>query len=432
MRTEPNKSAIRVHQSFFILQFEADFLTELIYSNCTERLKLKIVVLGGGGHVGLPLCLVLANTGHDVIALDSSSTRVEMINNGVMPFLENGAQDILIDVLLKKKFLASLDYEVLRNAELIIVVIGTPVDEHLNPNPNEVLKLIKSCIKFLKSGQLLMLRSTLFPGVSEQVQEILISEGLRIEVAFCPERILEGEAVVELQSLPQIVGADSDLAYTRASGLFLSLGVEVVRLSLKEAELAKLFTNVWRYIKFATANQFWVMANDSGVDFSRVRTALTYNYPRAKDLPNAGFTAGPCLFKDTMQLGAFSNNNFQLGHAAMLVNEGIPLNLVRAIEKKHDLSLMTVGILGMAFKAESDDVRSSLSYKLKKILQFKAKQVLTTDPYVKSDPELLSIEEVLSRSDIIIIGAPHEIFKDIEFVCPVIDVWDFLGKGNLV
>jgi UDP-N-acetyl-D-mannosaminuronic acid dehydrogenase len=133
-----------------------------------------------------------------------------------------------------------------------------------------------------------------------------------------------------------------------------------------------------------------------------------------------------------MQLGAFSNNNFQLGHAAMLVNEGIPLNLIRAIEKRYELKSMTVGILGMSFKAESDDVRSSLSYKLKKILQFKSHEVLTADPYVKTDPELIEVAEVLKRSDLIIIGAPHECFKNLKFNSPVIDVWDFLGKGNLI
>ncbi|EQD32751.1 nucleotide sugar dehydrogenase, partial [mine drainage metagenome] len=154
---------------------------------------------------------------------------------------------------------------------------------------------------------------------------------------------------------------------------------EIVELEPEEAELAKLFTNTWRYIKFATANQLYMIANDFGLDYDRIRTALAHNYPRAQDLPGAGLAAGPCLLKDTMQLAAFNNNQFTLGHSAMLINEGLPLYTVARLEQRFDLSQMTVGILGMAFKGESDDIRSSLSYRLKRILQFKSKRVLCTD-----------------------------------------------------
>ena len=153
-----------------------------------------------------------------------------------------------------------------------------------------------------------------------------------------------------------------------------------MHLEPEEAELAKLFTNTWRYIKFAAANQFYMIANDRGVDFEKVRKGLTQDYPRASDMPGAGFAAGPCLFKDTMQLAAFSDNMFGLGHSAMLVNEGLPLYIVSRLEKRFDLANLTVGILGMSFKAESDDIRSSLSYKLRRVLKFKAKAVLCDRP----------------------------------------------------
>ena len=105
----------------------------------------------------------------------------------------------------------------------------------------------------------------------------------------------------------------------------------------EEAELAKLFTNTWRYIKFAAANQFYMMANDRGLDFERIRQGIALDYPRAADLPGAGFAAGPCLLKDTMQLAAFSDNTFALGHSAMLVNEGLPLYLVSRLEESMPL-----------------------------------------------------------------------------------------------
>jgi UDP-N-acetyl-D-mannosaminuronic acid dehydrogenase len=202
-----------------------------------------------------------------------------------------------------------------------------------------------------------------------------------------------------------------------------------VALSPEEAELAKLFTNVWRYIKFATANQLYMMANDQGLDFERIRHGLAEDYPRAADMPSAGFAAGPCLFKDTMQLAAYNQNNFPLGHAAMAVNEGMPLYLVHRIEQQYDLSDMTVGILGMAFKGGSDDIRSSLSYKLKRILAFKADAVLCTDPYVRVDSDLHPFDEVLRSSDLLVIAAPHPEYRDLVTDKPVADIWNILGAG---
>jgi UDP-N-acetyl-D-mannosaminuronic acid dehydrogenase len=199
-------------------------------------------------------------------------------------------------------------------------------------------------------------------------------------------------------------------------------------LAPEEAELAKLFTNTWRYIKFAAANQFWMMCNDFGLDFETVRHAIRYDYPRAADLPGAGFAAGPCLLKDTMQLAAFNNNNFVLGHSAMLINEGLPLYLVSRLEERYTLADLSVGILGMAFKAGSDDPRESLSYKLRKILQMRARETLCADPYVVDD-RLVPQEQVLERADLLIIGVPHPEYRDLMTDKPVADLWGITGNG---
>ena len=269
----------------------------------------------------------------------------------------------------------------------------------------------------------------MFPGVTALVEKMLAGLGLQIEVAFCPERIAEGKAMTELFELPQIISSRTPAGAKRASALFGRLTGKLVVMSPEEAELAKLFTNVWRYIKFATANQLYMMANEQGLDFDRIRRGLAEDYPRAADMPAAGFAAGPCLFKDTMQLAAFNHNNFPLGHAAMAVNEGLPLYVVHRLEGQFDLASMTVGILGMAFKAGSDDIRSSLSYKLKRILAFKADAVLCTDPYVTVDPDLLPLEEVLARSDLLVVGAPHPEYRGLVVDKPAADIWDVLGNG---
>jgi UDP-N-acetyl-D-mannosaminuronic acid dehydrogenase len=395
----------------------------------SDEFERDVVVIGGGGHVGLPLAIAFADRGARVAIYDVSEEAVERVNAARLPFDEPGALPLLERAVASGRLTASTDPAVVGTAEHVVVVIGTPVDEHLNPNQTAIPRALSGCAPYLRDSQLLVLRSTVFPGVTALVEKMIVGLGVSIEVAFCPERIAEGKAMTELFELPQIVSARSPQGMDRAVKLFSLLTDTVVELTPEEAELAKLFTNVWRYIKFAAANQFYMMANDRGLDFERIRKGLSQDYPRAADMPGAGFAAGPCLFKDTMQLAAFNHNNFALGHTAMTINEGLPLYLVHRLEQKYDLSSMTVGILGMAFKGDSDDIRSSLSYKLKRILEFKADAVLTADPYVTVDPRLLPQEEVIARSDLLVIATPHVQYRGLVTDKPVADIWNVLGSG---
>ena len=388
------------------------------------------VVVGGCGHVGLPLGISLAASGEPTVAFDINGAAAELVNSGQLPFVEPGARQVLEQTLNDGSFSATTEPNCISDADTVIVVIGTPVDEHLNPDPDAVVRAIDECVPFLRNGQLIVLRSTIFPGVTARIERHLRLKGLDVDVVFCPERIAEGYAMTELRTLPQIVGARTPEAFARGSEVFEKLGVECIQTTPEEAELAKLFTNTWRYIKFAIANQFFMMSERAGLDYESIRKAITYNYPRAADLPSAGFAAGPCLLKDTMQLAAFSNNSFHLGHSAMLINEGLPLFLVEQLEAEHDLSDMTVGLLGMAFKGDSDDNRSSLSYKLRRILRFRAKEVLAADPFVANDQTLHSHDEVMERSDIIVIGAPHSEYRSLVTDKPVIDVWNIVGTSR--
>jgi len=392
---------------------------------------MKIVVVGGCGHVGLPLAVSLAATGTVVTAFDINPAAVSVVTSGNAPFYETGL-DSAIKETVGKTFFATTDGAVINSADVVVMIVGTPLDVHLNPDPNAVVQALAEITHHLKDGQLLVLRSTVFPGVTKRIEALLESSGIRISVAFCPERIVEGQAMKELRELPQIIGVRNENTFLAAKEVFDLLGVTSIRTSPEEAELAKLFTNTWRYIKFAAANQFWMMANSAGVEYENVRAAIRFEYPRAADLPGAGFAAGPCLFKDTMQLAAFSGNHFPLGNAAMLVNEGQPDYIVEKLKEKYTLSGLRVGILGMAFKGESDDSRSSLAYKLKRILKFNCVEVLTTDPYVKDDIDLLSEEIVLSNSDLLIIAAPHAHYQTLNLEKPIIDIWNLRGLGTSI
>jgi UDP-N-acetyl-D-mannosaminuronic acid dehydrogenase len=393
---------------------------------------LDAVVVGGCGHVGLPLGLCLADSGLSVALYDIDADLVALVRGGNMPFQEPGAPEVLQRVLASGALEVTDEAAAIARAENIIVVIGTPIDEHLNPAAHVVVDTVKEIGRHLRDGQLLILRSTVYPGVTALVETLIDQLGLDVDVAFCPERIAEGQAMTELRELPQIVAGRTPEALERAEKLFRILTEKTVELTPEEAELAKLFTNAWRYIKFAAANQFFMIANEFGSDFEKIRTALAFEYPRAADMPGAGFAAGPCLLKDTMQLAAFNNNNFALGQASMMINEGLPLYVISRVEKRFDLSAIAVGLLGMAFKANSDDIRDSLSYKLKRILKLKAQSVLCTDPHVTVDPELLSLREVLERADLLIIAAPHKEYADLSVATPIVDIWGVSGNGTRV
>ena len=392
----------------------------------------NLCVVGGCGHVGLPLAMAFARTGISVVAFDINPVAVDMVNGKTMPFDEPEAPAILSQIIDAGLFRASTDPAEVAQADAVIVVVGTPVDEHLNPDTQAVPDAVAALVPYLRDDQLLVLRSTVYPGVTRLVEERLAAHGMKTDVAFCPERIAEGKAFTELYSLPQIVSGRNPSAVTRATELFGLLTDSIVETTPEEAELAKLFTNTWRYIKFAAANQFYMIANEHGIDFEKVRHAITFDYPRANDMPGAGFAAGPCLFKDTMQLAAFNNNNFFLGHASMMVNEGLPMYLVDRMDRRFELKNLTVGILGMAFKAESDDIRSSLSYKLRRILRYKAANVLCTDPFVTTDPNLVLLEDVLAQADVLVIGAPHSAYRSLKPKQAVVDIWNLLGNGVLV
>ena len=391
---------------------------------------LDVVVLGGGGHVGLPLSLAFADAGLRVGIYDTNQATLDRIAAGEMPFLENGADELLRRILPTGRLTFGADGSIIERAETLVVVIGTPVDEFLGPSMTVFEKAVNQIAPHLRDGALVVMRSTVYPGTTGYVRQHLEEAGCHVDVAFCPERIAEGHALEELHTLPQIIGADDDRAAERAEALFEKLASKTIRTSTKEAELAKLFTNTWRYMKFAVANQFFMIADQAGVDYTNVLRAIREDYPRAQDLPGPGFAAGPCLFKDAMQLSAFTSDHFPLGQAAMQVNEGLPAYIVSALERRYGgLQGKTVGILGMAFKAESDDTRASLSYKLRKLLSWSGARVVCTDPYV-TDDRLTTLDCVLEESDILVLGAPHKEYRSLKIGGKdVVDIWGALGTG---
>jgi UDP-N-acetyl-D-mannosaminuronic acid dehydrogenase len=392
-----------------------------------------LTVVGGAGHVGIPLVLSFAAKGLTVNVNDLSVDNLAVLKSGRLPFIEHGAEELLLNALRDNRLIFTSSPDSVSKTGPVIVTIGTPVDEFLNPERHVVLDCIDALLPHLNDGQLLILRSTLYPGTTDSIAVHLRAKNRDLKVAFCPERIVQGYGIDELRRMPQIVSGTTPEATAEATALFGAIAPEIVTLDPIEAEFAKLFGNAYRYIEFAVTNQFYLIAQSAGLDYMRILKAMKQNYPRAKNIPTAGYSAGPCLMKDTLQLTAFARNEFSLGNAAMLVNEGLPLHVISDLRRRYNLSQMTVGLLGMAFKSEIDDIRASLSYKFKKVLKGIARDVLATDPLVTVDPDLLPLDDVIARSDILILCTPHSVYKTANLKGkPVVDVWGFLDHANVI
>jgi UDP-N-acetyl-D-mannosaminuronic acid dehydrogenase len=395
------------------------------------RKRLDVCVVGGAGHVGLPLSLVMADRGMRVLIYDTNDQTLAKIERGEMPFVEVGGDQLLRTALDSNALQFTSDASELGAVDNVIVAIGTPVDEYLNPNTKVIRHCLDQILSFVGDDQLIMLRSTLYPGTTNWLASQFRESGRHPLLAFCPERIVQGQAIKELPGMAQIVSGVTPEAEAKAAAFWSRISSHIVRLSPMEAEFAKLFCNAYRYIQFASANEFFMMATEAGVDFANICRGMKENYPRMRDFPSAGFAAGPCLLKDSMQLAAFARNRFSLGQAAMQVNEGLVLWLTNELSRRFPLASMTVGLLGMAFKAEIDDSRASLSYKLKKALLMRCHRVLGSDPMVTTDPTLIPIEELVDRSDLLILCTPHSQFRQLDLRGkPLIDIWGHRGDGS--
>ena len=381
----------------------------------------KICIVGGCGHVGIPLGLAFASKGFDVTLVDVNPRAVENINRAHLPFKEDGAEELLT-THVGKNLCATTDTDVVAKQDVVVFVTGTPVDEHLNPKIHDVMKVLNAYLPLLNRRQLIVLRSTIFPGVTRIVEEALKAKFGTANLAFCPERIVQGKGIEEIFNLPQLVSGVNKKAENAAAALFAAIAPKIIRIRPEEAELAKLMTNAWRYLEFAIANQFYMMVEKQGLDFYRILEAMKEDYPRARHFARAGLAAGPCLFKDTMQLSAFHSNEFFLGHSAMLVNEGLPNFLVSQLEEKMGGSLRgkKIGVMGLAFKADNDDIRESLSFKVKKLLEMKMADVLVTDEFV---PGTLPLGKFIKEADGIILGVPHSAYRKLKIKKPFVDCW---------
>jgi UDP-N-acetyl-D-mannosaminuronic acid dehydrogenase len=389
--------------------------------------SVDVAILGGAGHVGIPLALVLADEGFKTLIYDKNVYAVTQLGEGKLPYMEEGGEELLTKALKNKALMFSTEASSLKGCPNVIITVGTPVDEFHNPKISLLTRCLDEIFPHLDESQVLILRSTVPPGATRFCQNYLAQKGKNMSIAFCPERVVQGKGIEEIRSLPQLISGTDERAVATARKIFGKIGPEVIEVSTDEAEFGKLICNTYRYLEFAATNQLYMLVESYGLDYKKLLKAVKHNYPRLQRIPGPGLSAGPCLMKDTMQLSSLGKHRFPMGQLAVSINEGMPDYIIDRIARKFDLKGKKIGILGMAFKGDCDDIRDSLSYKLKKVLEYRGADVFCSDPFVQ-DEAFISSTELLKKAEIVIVGAPHSAYKTLKVPTNVhvADVWGVL------
>ena len=390
--------------------------------------KRHISIIGGAGHVGFPLGLIFGSKGFKVSLIDNDVEKINKINISKVPFLEKNSQKLLNSMIRKKRISATNQLIEVLESKYIIVCIGTPINKQLNPSLRSFINFFYQLKKFLKKNQIVIIRSSIYPGICDKIYKIIRNKCKNL--SYCPERIVQGKSIVELPKLPQLVSGKSKKAIVESGRLFRKVCKKIIYTEVIEAELIKLFSNAYRYIHFSISNQFYMICQNQNLNFFKIRDIMREGYMRNANIPPSGFTAGPCLLKDTMQLSSFYNHKFLLGHSALSINEGIPKFIINKLNEKYNLKKKTVGVLGLTFKSETDDIRDSLAIKLLKLLKSRKIKTLQSDEFYKNKDNI-DKRDLIKKSDIIILSTPHQAYKKLKIGKNkiLIDVWGLIDKG---
>lgn len=403
---------------------------------------MKVTVIGAGGHVGLPFSLVVADAGHKVVGVDLNEELVLFLNDGNVPYIEHGAAELLAKHSKTENIFFTTDPSYIQESDVVAIMLGTPVDEENNPRLDDLFDFVdQTLMPNMKKDTLILLRSTVSPGTTEILRDRIESitgwiEGKDFYLVFVPERVLQTKGIEETANLPALVGAFSEKSYFKACEFLITfIDNELFQLTPREAEIGKLMTNMFRYVTFALANEFWMIGEKQGVNMHRIIKAANYGYERnAIPLPGPN-VGGPCLFKDGRFL--LSDIPFaDLIQTSFHINEGMPDYIFNRI-KEMNPKIKTVLILGAAFKKDCDDTRNSLSFKMKKVCKKNGAAAYIWDPFVRTSDQDIKRFDTATEYDAVIVMTPHsgmdaswslyKFRKD----CIVADIWKMYPESKL-
>jgi UDP-N-acetyl-D-mannosaminuronic acid dehydrogenase len=397
----------------------------------------------GLGRVGLPLALSFADRGLNVVGIDNDRERLAALRAGGMPFHEEGAEEILERVTASGRLKLSDAVVDAAAAEHIVLTVGTPSFSHIEIDVSEIRSVLDELLAVLQPGHSVVLRSTIAPGTTEFVAGYLAKRrgftiGEDIFVAHAPERIAAGRFFEEIDTLPCIIGGVGAESGERVAQLFGSFDATIRQTTPAQAELAKIWTNILRYTHFALPNLLMMDCEQYGANVFEVIDLINRDYPRG-GMAQPGLTAGTCLRKDF----AFSEERSHAPGmllAVSRVNESVPLFLVEGLKRRlGTVSGRKIAVLGLAFKADTDDERDSLAHKLIRLLERELADVAVHDPMVATPTQ--SFEEVVEGAAAVVVATNHSAFRDPECLAAlervgggetlIVDPWDCWGIGQV-
>ncbi len=423
------------------------------------------VAVIGLGRVGLPLALSFADRGLTVIGIDNDPARLGSVREGLMPFQETDAQALLERVSASGRLSLSEQVVDAAQARHIVITLGTPSFSHIEIDMRDIRSALDELLGALCPGHALTLRSTVAPGTTEFVAGYLAKHrgfqiGEEVFVAHAPERIAAGRFLEEIDSLPCIVGGVGARSGEVVAELFSVFEAPIVQTTPVQAELAKIWANILRYTHFALPNLLMMDCERYGANVFEVIDLVNRDYPRG-GLAQPGFTAGTCLRKDFTFSEERSNAPGML-LAVSRVNESVPLFLVEGIRRRlgpalgsadasvgsagssgalgaGSLSGRKVAVLGLAFKADTDDERDSLAHKTIRLLERELADVVPHDPHVATPT--VTFEEAVAGADVVVVAANHTEFREpaalatiARLAAPealVVDPWNCWGAGQV-
>lgn len=399
----------------------------------------------GMGYVGLTYALYLTGKDQEVIGIDVNEGIRDKINSGELPFFEKDLQNRLVKSL-NGNLLTVIDPASFipdrATPSVFIITVGTPVkDQKLDYTSLEaVFEFLR---KVVQPEDGVILRSTVSVGSSRRYCERLDSELL---YCFAPERTIEGNAVYELESLPQVFGANSQRAKKHFHSFFERYHNEVLEVSTTEAaELVKLTSNVYRDVSFGFSNEIANISYSYGVNSTEIINACNYKYPRC-NIPKSGPVSGPCLTKDSYILFNEKTHLTSVILNARKLNEEYTLDILSDILKKRQVN--TVCVFGIAFKGNppTSDIRDSLAIPIINFLRRKNLKVSGYDPVVFQEDfdrlglqRYVTIEEAIGKSELIVIQNNNNIFAQVDFNRfavdgrkTIVDFWSIVPECNNV
>jgi UDP-N-acetyl-D-mannosaminuronic acid dehydrogenase len=397
----------------------------------------------GLGRVGLPLALSFADRGLRVVGIDNDPARLAAVREGRMPFEETGGQELLDRVHTSGRLTLSPRVADAAAARHIVITLGTPSFSHIEIDMRDIRSALDDLLGVLAPGHSLILRSTVAPGTTEFVAGYLAKHrgfeiGEEVFVAHAPERIAAGRFIEEIDTLPCIVGGVGARSGEVVGDLFKVFDAPIVQSTPVQAELAKIWTNILRYANFALPNLLMMDCERVGANVFEVIDLINRDYPRG-GIAQPGLTAGTCLRKDF----AFSEERSAAPGmllAVSRVNESVPLFLLEGAKRRMGpLANRKVAVLGLAFKADTDDERDSLAHKLIRLLERELADVVVHDPHVPTPTA--SLAEALDGAEVVVVATNHSQFRDPRTLatiaerasgdCLVVDPWNCWGAAQV-